>query len=89
MEKLIISSKFLLSLHVLFILIYRQRRVDEEPALSKAKEQISLMINELREFKKEQTTLTADLEQLKFKKSELTDKLVIATHFFNYKSLPF
>ena len=34
------------------------------------------MINELRDFKKEQTTLTNELEQLKFKKSEYSDKLV-------------
>ena len=34
------------------------------------------MINELRDFKKEQATLTNELEQLKFKKSEYTDKLV-------------
>lgn len=58
-------------------LFYRQRRIDEEPALIKAKEQISSMINELRDFKKEQATLTNELEQLKFKKSEYSDKLVI------------
>lgn len=34
------------------------------------------MINELRDFKKEQASLTNELEQLKFKKSEYTDKLV-------------
>lgn len=59
----------------LFILI-RQRRVDEEPALAKAKEQIASMINELRDFKKEQASLTNELEQLKFKKSEYSDKIV-------------
>lgn len=56
--------------------LYRQRRIDEEPALIKAKEQIGSMINELRDFKKEQASLTSELEQLKFKKSEYTDKLV-------------
>ena len=56
--------------------IFRQRRADEEPALIKAKDQISSMINEVRDFKKEQATLTNELEQLKFKKSEYTDKLV-------------
>lgn len=59
--------------------MFRQRRVDEEPALAKAKEQISLMINELRDFKKEQAALTNELEQLKFKKSEFTDKIVRLT----------
>ena len=52
----------------------------------KAKEQISSMINELRDFKKEQATLTNELEQLKFKKSQLSDKLVTENHryfFFN------
>lgn len=34
------------------------------------------MINELRDFKKEQATLTNELEQLKFQKSEYSDKLV-------------
>lgn len=34
------------------------------------------MINELRDFKKEQAALTNELEQLKFKKSEYSDKLV-------------
>lgn len=46
------------------------------------------MINELRDFKKEQATLTNELEQLKFKKSEYSDKLVkkkifiAPSHFF-------
>lgn len=34
------------------------------------------MINELREFKKEQAVLTGELEQLKFKKTEASDKMV-------------
>ena len=34
------------------------------------------MINELRDFKKEQATLTNELDQLKFQKSEFSDKLV-------------
>ncbi len=54
----------------------RQRRLDEEPALNKAKESISHLIAELRDFKKEQAAVTADLEQLKFKKTELGDKIV-------------
>ncbi len=54
----------------------RQRRLDEEPALIRAKESISQLITELREFKKEQATVTADLEQFKFKKTELGDKIV-------------
>jgi len=75
LEKLIISSK--LDLKYSFKLnLCRQRRVDEEPAFIKAKEQISSMINELRDFKKEQAALTNELEQLKFKKLEYTDKLV-------------
>ena len=59
-----------------FIIFFRQRRIDEEPALAKAKEQIASMINELRDFKKEQAALTNELEQLKFKKSEYSDKIV-------------
>lgn len=42
------------------------------------------MINELRDFKKEQATLTNELEQLKFKKSEYTDKLVKYQRFLIY-----
>ena len=58
------------------MLACRQRRLDEEPALNKAKEAISQLITELRDFKKEQATVTADLDQLKFKKTELGDKIV-------------
>jgi hypothetical protein len=72
---LAISSKIKFNPFILFHFI-RQRRIDEEPLLFKAKEQISSMINELRDFKKEQAALTNELEQLKFKKSEYSDKLV-------------
>ena len=34
----------------MFNFYFRQRRIDEEPSLIKAKEQISSMINELRDF---------------------------------------
>ena len=53
----------------------------------KAKEQISSMINELRDFKKEQATLTNELEQLKFKKSQLSDKLVTKNHQYFFCNL--
>lgn len=69
---------------LLLFSIFRQRRIDEEPSLIKAKEQISSMINELRDFKKEQAALTNELEQLKFKKSEYSDKLVKNDFFFSF-----
>jgi hypothetical protein len=65
---------------MIFIIVpfnyFRQRRIEEEPSYLKAKEQISTMINELRDFKKEQATLTNELEQFKYKKTEISDKLV-------------
>lgn len=82
-EKLVISSKNRFVISIIIFLI-RQRRIDEEPSLIKAKEQISSMINELRDFKKEQAALTNELEQLKFKKSEYSDKLVRKRYFYYF-----
>lgn len=53
----------------------RQKRADELPALEKTRELIGGLVNELRDFKKEQAALTADLEALKKERTEQAEKM--------------
>lgn len=57
--------------------IWKKQLQDEEPRVQKAREQNNQMIQELRELKKEQTTLTSAIEELKSRRSEYSERLVI------------
>lgn len=55
----------------------KQQRAGQEDAAGRVREEINGLIQELRDFKKEQTALSNDLEQLKAHRTELSEKLVI------------
>lgn len=62
----------------------KTQRNSQEDAAGRVREEISGLIQELREFKKEQTALSNDLEQLKARRTELSEKLVNHIHMHFY-----
>lgn len=64
----------------LLLLSPRQQRDGQEGQAVRVREEISGLIQELRDFKKEQTGLSNDLDQLKAKRTELSEKLVPPRH---------
>ncbi len=60
----------------------RHQRAGQEESASKVRDEIGGLIQELREFKKEQTALSNDLEQLKARRAELSEKLVSCVFSF-------
>ncbi len=51
----------------------RQQRVAEEPQVQAIKEQIGVLVNDLRELKKQQNTLSTEIEGHKRRRQELVD----------------
>lgn len=52
----------------------RLQRHAEEPAVQTVKEQIAALVNELRELKRKQTALSAEIDSLKDRRQQLTDE---------------
>ena len=57
--------------------IWKRQRLDEEPQFLKIKDSNSQLIQELKDLKKEQSNLTSNIEELKAKRSELNEKMVV------------
>ena len=58
------------------IAVWKRQLQDEEPRVQSVREHNNQMIQELRELKKEQTTLTAIIEELKAQRTSYSERLV-------------
>lgn len=66
---------------------YRNQRSEQETSALKVREEINGLIQELRDLKKEQTGLSNDLDQLKARRTEVSEKLVISRNFLVLKNV--
>lgn len=62
--------------HYSVYIVHRNQRSEQEDSAMKVREDINGLIQELRDLKKEQTGLSNDLDQLKARRSETSEKLV-------------